>query len=249
MSYFLDRQTQVKHPLAKQVLALAARKKTNLCLSLDVTTCEEHLHIAKQLGPYLAILKTHVDILADFTPNFIKELQKLAKQHEFLIFEDRKFADIGNTAKLQYQQGIYKIASWADFVTCHALPGDGMIKALSEAGLPLNRAGLMLIQMSSSQNLLNANYQEAAIAMARRHPEFIAGLINQERTPATNEFLCLTPGISLIAKTDALGQQYKTPSEAMAKDSDILIIGRGLYQSTDPVAEAKKYLHTIADQF
>lgn len=41
---------------------------------------------------------------------------------------------------------------------------------------------------------------------------------------------------------DGLGQQYQAPSEVIGtKLSDIIIVGRGIYSSPDPKAEAIKY--------
>nr|XP_013816029.1 PREDICTED: uridine 5'-monophosphate synthase [Apteryx mantelli mantelli] len=230
------------HPVAARLLTLMEKKQTNLCLSADVTDSKELLQLAASVGPSICILKTHVDILNDFTQEIVKELRALADQHEFLIFEDRKFADIGNTVKHQYEGGIFKIASWSDVVNAHVVPGSGVVRGLKEVGLPLQRGCLLVAEMSSQGSLATGDYTKAAVQMAEENSDFVFGFISGSRVSNRPEFLHLTPGVQMQAGGDNLGQKYLSPKEVISeKGSDIIIVGRGILSASDRLREAEKY--------
>ncbi|KAI9024733.1 humps family-domain-containing protein [Hyaloraphidium curvatum] len=232
-STYGSRAKSFKNATAIRLLEIIERKKTNLSVSADVTKKSDLLAIADHLGPYICVLKTHIDILADFDESVVPALADLARRHDFLIFEDRKFADIGNTVKLQYESGIYKIASWADITNAHPLPGEGIVKGLAEAGLPLGRGLLLLAEMSSAGNLIDERYTEETFRMAMRNRDFVIGFIGQRRLGSGSpeeDFLYLTPGVSLASTGDALGQQYRTPRQVLVEAGcDVIIVGRGIY--------------------
>jgi uridine monophosphate synthetase len=231
-----------QNSVAKKLLTLMSDKESNLCVNPDLTTCAEVLDIADQVGPSICVLKTHVDILSDFSPAFITELQRLAEKHQFLIFEDRKFADIGNTVKLQYEHGIYKIAEWAHITNAHPLPGPGVIDGLKSVGLSKGNALLLLAQMSSKNNLITPEYTLKTLAMAEENTDFVIGFITQERISDAPHFIHFTPGVKLEEGSDALGQQYNTPKTAILhKGVDIIIVGRGIFQAENPASEAEVY--------
>lgn len=239
---YSSRAKLCEHPLAKRLFSLMDEKEINLALSADVTSCEDLLKLADELGPEICLLKTHVDILTDFSASFIKELVTLSQKHQFLIFEDRKFADIGNTVKHQYQGGIYHIAEWADIINAHSLPGPGIVSGLLEVGLKKNRGLLLLAEMSSTGNLIDERYSKKTLEIAEQFPEFVMGFIAQKKISSDPKWLYMTPGVQLAEKNDALGQAYITPEQALVfNQSDIIIVGRGILQALDQLEEAKKY--------
>jgi orotidine-5'-phosphate decarboxylase len=79
-----------------------------------------------------------------------------------LSFVNRKFADIGSTVASQYNGGQFEICRWADLVTAHALPGEGVIKGLETAicGINVPRGCFILAEMSCAGNLITPQYAQ-----------------------------------------------------------------------------------------
>jgi uridine monophosphate synthetase len=238
---FEQRAELTQNPTAKKLFTLMENKQTNLAVAADLTSSYALLELAEAIGPEICILKTHIDILDDFTPQVIKELLHLAKKHQFLIFEDRKFADIGNTVTYQYRGGVYRIADWADIINAHTIPGPGIISGLKEIGLPRGRGLLLLAEMSSCGTLANESYINQTVKMAEEHPDFVIGFISLKKLTCDPRWIYMTPGVQFASGKDSLGQQYQTPASAIKAGSDIIIVGRGIYSAKDPQSQARAY--------
>lgn len=243
---FEARADHAKCLVAKKLFRLMATKQTNLCVAVDLPKVHLILDLVEQIGPHICVLKTHVDVIEDFTAEFGQTLASLAVKHNFLILEDRKFADIGHVVSMQYAKGLYRISDWSDLVTCHSLPGKGIVDGLkSGVGDYLNKGVFLLAEMSSKGNLINQKYTKDTIelAMDASNNDFIAGIVCQTLGVVTNPGLIqLTPGVQLNNTNDELSQQYTTPETVMKdKGADIAVVGRGVTGATNAAVAAKEY--------
>ncbi len=237
-----------------RLLGVIERKKTNLILSLDTEDPDKFFSILETTAQYIAMVKTHVDIIRDFTPDFITRLRKLASDKDFLIFEDRKFADIGNTVSHQFRGGVYRIAEWTDCVTSHLIAGEGTLKGLFSEGYKNSdgngQAAFLLARMSSKGNLITPDYTDKVISTGKANPEYVSGYIGHGssvddiktfRKKIPQNQLLLMPGVQLQQGGDKLGQQYLSVEDAMAGGADCIIVGRGIIAAEDPAATAEIY--------
>lgn len=241
------RMELTKCPIAKDLLQIIVTKQTNLCLAADLKKSDDILNAAEAAGPYICILKTHIDIIDDFTTEFVHSLQALAEKHNFLIMEDRKFADIGNTVALQYGAGIFRIADWAHLVTVHSLSGPSILQGLKKAldGSSANRGIFMLAELSSAGSLITSTYTENTMKLiaSSADADFVAGIVCQTNGVVQDPgLLQLTPGCKISTESDGLGQQYNTPAHVIKdKGADIAVVGRGILDSKDIRMTAEIY--------
>ena len=230
------------HPVTRKLAKLIQEKSSNLAVSADMNSAKALLKFAESIADNIVVLKTHIDIVTDFSPTLTKNLRKLADQAGFLIFEDRKFADIGNTVCHQVQYGIYRIAEWADIINAHMLPGPGIIDGLKKGCCERDMGLLLLAQMSTQHHLFSAEYTQNVVNHALNHKDFVMGFIAQEKLTDDKDLITMTPGVSIVHNTDQLGQHYHSPQAVIVeKKADIIIVGRGIYTAENPVAAARKY--------
>ena len=224
----------VQHSVSKKLLETAIEKKSNLIASADVTTTAELLALAEKVGPHIIALKTHIDIISDFDYNTtILPLKAIAEKYQFLLMEDRKFADIGNTQELQFTSGVFKITDWADFVTSQVIGGYNSLDCFKNVGV------VAIVGMSSKGALTSNNYREEALKVALSHPNVI-GAVSQNTIP--EDILLFTPGVNLADSGDGKGQQYNTPEHVFKTlHTDFIIVGRGIYQAENPEQAATTY--------
>lgn len=236
------------HPILSRLRAICIEKETNLSVAADLTSADAILDLAERVGDAIAIFKTHVDIITDFTPDFTRQLRAIADRRNFLLFEDRKFADIGNTVSLQFGAGVYHIADWADIVNAHTIVGPGIIEGLAKVNK--RSALLLLAQMTPAGNLFTPDYARSSVAMACNYPDFVIGFIGSSdqletlrvmRDAVGDTMTIMTPGIQLGSSGDGLGQTYNTPETAIKNGADIIIVGRGIYGANDPAVAAEVY--------
>ncbi|MDO5509224.1 MAG: orotidine-5'-phosphate decarboxylase [Weeksellaceae bacterium] len=223
----------IQHPVGKRMLDIALRKESNLIASADVVSSRELVDLAEKIGDKIVALKLHSDIITDFDMQLVAELKVLARKHNFLLFEDRKFADIGNTQELQFKKGVYRFAEWVDMVTAHPIAGEKSFDVFENTGVAA------IIEMSSKGTLTDNNYIAQALNVADRCAN-IFSVVAQRRVPES--LLLLTPGVNMDSTGDSKGQQYNTPEKVFNEyHTDFIIVGRGIYQANDAAEAAEKY--------
>ena len=237
-------------PMARRFMEVSTAKQSLVCLAADRTTMKGLFDLLDAVSPYVAALKTHVDLVEDWSPEAWAKFCEMANEANLLIFEDRKFADIGKISRRQ-MGGIYDIRSWSDLVTAHLISGPDVVDGLQTAWSDVNRTGavLLLAQMSSRGNLLHPAYTEEVVQLGKAHAE-VLGFIGNGSQPSSlaslrnmvgESKMIWTPGVNIQTGDGEMGQRYGDPTEAVLAGADCIIVGSGIHMAEHPEKAAATY--------
>lgn len=211
--------------------------KKTICLALDFSKKDKILSMINLFADKIKIFKLHCDIIDDFDDTFIETLIKLKTKHNFLLWEDRKFADIGYITEKQIRNGYHKIIKWADIVSFHSISGYDSIPKID------NLIIFLVIELSSANNLCDKEYISRSVDIANKHPN-IKGIVAQHRPDNLNKNIAvITPGISLEKTTDNINQKYDKIENKVC--SNIFVIGRAITNSKEPLKAYSLLNHSL----
>ena len=245
-----ERWSSATLPIAKRYMTVATEKQSLVCLAADRRTMAGLFELINEVGPFIAALKTHVDLIEDWSASEWADFCALARHHNLLIFEDRKFADIGKISRSQ-MAGVYNISAWSDIVTAHLISGPDVVDGLQTAWREVNREGgvLLLAQMSSRGNLLNGDYTNTVVKLGAVH-EGVLGFIGNGSKPGElaklrqkvgQQKMIWTPGVNHEVGDGEMGQRYGDPYDAVIAGSDCIIVGSGIHGAEHPKTAAQSY--------
>lgn len=216
---------------------IVKKKETNLVLSLDVTNKKDFFTILKQCAPYICALKLHIELNSFLKGKTLKKLICYSKKYEFIIIEDRKFADIGNTQHLQAQELIKKGIT---HFTSHCITGKKALESFP------SEAKLFLISDMSCEDSFFSDIIDLRPIMHKKSKEYfynipqVIGFISQYSIFTHPQSIILRPGIRLhnTIKKDSKGQNYNKPT---LSPGICWVVGRDIYQAKNPQKVAQQY--------
>lgn len=217
----------------EKIKQIIKTKKSNICLAVDVKTVEELFSIIEELGKYICIIKIHYDIITDFHDNLeetIFQLNSYKHKYHFLIWEDRKYADIGMIMVRQIKN---HISRWADIISVHSIAGLESVETIDFISI------FLVAELSSKGCLTDFNYIFQSSIIAEKHDNII-GIVCQHKIKSNK--LMVVPGISLTKSEDGMGQQHTSIDSPSKKFADIYVIGRGILSSDNPKKTIKDVL-------
>lgn len=200
---------------------LLPRLDQKIIWAADVSSMKNLFIDLDKYGSKIGVLKLHIDTFSDFSIENLIKLQHYKEKYNLLIWEDRKFADIGHIMNKQIKNSVYCYSDWVDMFTIHCITGTDSIDHVIRENPGFK--WILVGQLSSTDNLITSEYTEKCKEIYKSNINII-GMVCQEYLGP--EFIHIVPGISKGNDTDEKGQKYSSISSKSF--ADFFVIGRSI---------------------
>lgn len=222
-----------------------------LIVALDVPNALDGLALAEKLGDAVSFYKIGLGMLTGGGLALADELKQAGKR----IFLDMKLFDIGATV----EKAVAGLAQYElDFLTVH---GDPHVVRAAVAGRGDHRTKILAVTILTSldrrdlDSSLIKSGDISALVVERAVNAFAAGADGiiaspQEAAliralPEADGKLIVTPGIRPSGSANDDQKRIATPASAIKDGADHIVIGRPIWQASDPRAAALAVLREL----
>ena len=219
--------------------------RTNQCqliLALDLEDRDSAIELLQRAGDELRWVKIGLQMFTRYGPDYVREIADLGKR----IFLDLKLHDIPNTVA----KAIGSISQLPiDMLTIHTCGGKEMMRkavaSQQETAPHLKLLGVTVLTSMDGASLneigLSRTPEEQVLSLANLAEEAgMSGLVCSPHEVGKihaihgDSFALVTPGIRPTGSEAGDQKRVMTPSEAARSGSDFIVVGRPIYQATNP---------------
>ncbi|MCX8107319.1 MAG: orotidine-5'-phosphate decarboxylase [Verrucomicrobiae bacterium] len=232
-----------------------------IIVALDVPTAERAVELARQLGPYIGMVKIGSELFTAAGPDIVRAIRAEGVE----VFLDLKFHDIPNTVARAVEAAVRLNVQ---MLTVHTSGGLEMLRAAQEAAEraalqahvhPPVVLGVTVLTSLTDTSLQQLGINSTAADQVRRLASLAvqAGLggvvcspieIPVVRSLAPPGFELVTPGIRAPGSPPDDQKRTRTAAEALAAGATRLVIGRPIVAAADPCKAALAILDSLRGQ-
>lgn len=205
-------------------------KKNSLILALDVLSRDKALELTEQLVDHFDAIKVGYPLILHAGLGIVKEISSISP-----VIADLKIADTPNTNRLICEA---VLGAGADAIIAQAFPGKDSLVACADCAESFGADLFVVTEMShpgAEQFMAPLAERMARLAVESGASGVVAPATRPERIRMIRSIigdkLIISPGV---------GAQGGSAGEALQAGADYLIVGRSVYGSADPVAQAKE---------
>jgi orotidine-5'-phosphate decarboxylase len=205
-------------------------KKNSLILALDVLSRDKALELTEQLVDHFDAIKVGYPLILHAGLGIVEEISSISP-----VIADLKIADTPNTNRLICEA---VLGAGADAIIAQAFPGKDSLVACADCARGFGADLFVVTEMShpgAEQFMAPLAERMARLAVESGASGVVAPATRPERIRLIRSIigdkLIISPGV---------GAQGGSAGEALQAGADYLIVGRSVYGSADPVAQAKE---------
>ena len=183
---------------------------------------------------YVDAIKLNWPLILAVGPEIIREMSRSKD-----VICDLKIADIPNINRLIVEQAVSRGAS---AVICHGFTGEDSVRACVEAAKGQVFVVTEMSHPGGKQYTAPVADRLAALAKSAGARGIVAPATRPERIVALRKIIdnleIISPGV---------GAQGGKASDAIRAGADYIIVGRTIYESTDPATAARKLVDEVKE--